>query len=111
MATGSCCEEKVSTMSKSRRAYPLAFREQMVELVRSARSRVELAREFELTRECIGRWVRLAAERTGGLRSDEREEMRRLCQENLRLGEERNILAKAAAWLARETGPGRSTGS
>ena len=48
MATGSCCEEKMSTMSKSRRAYPLAFREQMVELVRSVRSRVELAREFEL---------------------------------------------------------------
>ena len=50
-----------------------------------------------------GRWVQIADERTDGLRSDEREEMRRLRQENLRLREERDILARAAAWFARET--------
>ena len=31
--------------------------------------------------------------------------------ENRQLREEREILAKATAWFARETGPGRSTGS
>ena len=50
-----------------------------------------------------------ADERTDGLRTGEREEMRRLRRENRRLREEREILAKA--WFARETGSGGSAGS
>ena len=60
-------------------------------------------------------WVaqadRDAGKRTDGLRTEEHEEIRRLRRENRRLREEREILAKATAWFARETGPGRSTGS
>jgi transposase len=37
------------------------------------------------------------------LTRDERDELRRLRQENKRLRVEREILSKAAAWFARET--------
>ena len=49
--TQSCCEEEVSAMSKTRPPYPAAFRQQMVELVRSGRTPGDLAREFA-TLEC-----------------------------------------------------------
>ena len=87
----------------------------MVELVRSGRTPGELAREFEPSAEAIRNWVaqadRDAGERTDGLSTEDGEELRRLRRENRRLREEREILAKATAWFARETGSGRSTGS
>ena len=108
-------EEEESTMPKSRPPYPAAFRQQMVELVRSGRTPGELAREFEPSAEAIRNWVaqadRDAGKRTDGLRTEEQEEIRRLRRENRQLREEREILAKATAWFARETGPGRTTGS
>ena len=102
-------------MPKSRPPYPPAFRHQMVELVHTGRTPEELAREFEPTAQAIRNWVAQAERDEGrrgdGLSSAEREEIRRLRRENRRLREERAILAKAAAWFAREVGPGRSTGS
>ena len=58
--------------------------------------------------QTIRNWLR-QAERDEGKRSDglttaEREELRRLKREVRTLREERAILAKAAAWFARETG-------
>ena len=95
-------------MGGSRRRYPPEFREQMVELVRSGRTPEELAQEFEPSAQSIRNWVRQAeldeGSRTDGLTTEEREELRRLRRENRQLKLEREILKKAAAWFARETG-------
>jgi transposase len=79
----------------------------MVELVRVGRTPEELSREFEPTAQSIRNWVCQAdideGRRDDGLTSDEREEVRRLRREVKQLRLEREILAKAAAWFARET--------
>ena len=94
-------------MPKSRPPYPPEFRRQMIELVRAGRTPEELAREFEPTAQAIRNWVRQAdrddGRRDDGLTSAEREEIRRLRREVKQLRLEREILAKAAAWFARET--------
>ncbi len=102
-------------MSRRRSRYPAEYRQQMVDLVRSGRSPDQLAREFEPSAQSIRNWV-AQADRDEGRRSDgsttaEREELRRLRRENRRLREEREILAKATAWFARETEPKGSSGS
>ncbi len=95
-------------MPKSRPPYTAEFRVQMVELVRSGRNPEELSREFEPSAQSIWNWVRQAERETGvrvdGLTTDEKEELRRLRRENRVLREEREILKKAAAWFAEETG-------
>jgi transposase len=95
-------------MPRTRPPYPAEFREQMVELVRAGRKPADLAEEFEPTATSIRAWVRQADRDEGlrddGLTTDEREELRRLRHENRELKKDREILVKAAAWFARETG-------
>ena len=95
-------------MPRRRAPYPAEFRHQMVELVRAGRRPEELSREFEPSAQAIRNWLaqadRNAGRRGDGLTSAEREELRRLKRENRQLRLEREILAKAAAWFARETG-------
>ena len=102
-------------MPKMRAPYPAVFWQQMVELVRSGRILGDLARTFEPSAQAIRNWVaqagRAAGEPSERLRTEEREELRRLRRENHRLREEREISAMAAAWFGRETGPGKSAGS
>lgn len=103
-------------MPRTRPPYPPEFRRQMVELARVGRTPAELAREFEPTATTIRKWVRQAEIDEGtreGQTSDEQEELRRLRRENRQLRLEREILKKAAAWFARETGsvPHKPTGS
>ena len=104
-------------MTRTHAPYPPEFRRQMVELVRAGRTPDELAREFEPSAEAIRNWVkqadRDAGHRQDGLTTLERDELGRLRRENRQLRQERDILAKAAAWFARETGalPPRSSDS
>jgi len=95
-------------MAGHHRAYPAEFRQRMLELVRAGRKPQELAKEFELSAQTIGNWVKQAeldsGRRDDGLTTEEKDEVRRLRREVRALREEREILKKAAAWFARETG-------
>ncbi len=102
-------------MPRSRPAYPREFREELIQLARSGRTPEALSKEYEPSAQTIRNWV-AQADRDEGRRHDgqttaEREELRRLRRENRRLREEREILKKAAAWFARETGSIPSRGS
>jgi transposase len=113
-------------MSKTHPPYAPEFRRQLVELVRAGRTPQELAREFEPSLQAIRNWVAEADRQEGrapsrpaaptlegGLTASEREELARLRRENKQLKLERDILSRATAWFARETGvlPSNSSGS
>ncbi len=91
---------------RHRQPYPDEFRRRMVELVRLGRSPEELAEEFEPTAQTIRNWMRQldidAGRCDDGLTTAERKEIAELRRENRRLREEREILAKAAAWFAQK---------
>ena len=91
-------------MPRTRNPYPAEFRDQIVALARTGRSVEDLARDEPCTATIHG-WVRQAERNSGhradGLTSDKHEELCRLRWENRRLRQERDILAKAAAWLLR----------
>ncbi len=88
--------------------YPPEYKEQIVALVRAGRSPGSLAREFEPSGQTIRNWVKQAdldeGRRSDGLTTEARKELLRLKRENKRLRMERDILKKAAAWFARESG-------
>jgi transposase len=107
-------------MPRTPQRYSPEFRRQMVDLVRAGRDPADLAREFEPTAQSISHWVAQADRQEGGGREDkgaglaaaERDELARLRRENKQLRLERDILSRAAAWFARETGaipPGSSS--
>ena len=95
-------------MPKSHHPYPRELKDRLIEMVRAGRTPEELAEKFEPTAQSIRNWVaqaeRDAGRRSDGLTTEEREELRRLRREVKTLREERDILKKAAAWFARETG-------
>lgn len=92
----------------ARRFYPPEFRQQLIALVHAGRTPESLTKEFEPSAQTIRNWAvqadRDGGVRTDGLTTDERAEMTRLRRENRQLKLERDILSKAAAWFARETG-------
>lgn len=100
-----------------RRSYPQEFRQQIIELARAGRTPEELAEEFEPSAQTIRNWLKQAdldaGRRSDGLTSQEQEELKKLRREVKQLRVEREILAKAAAWFARETDavPPKSTNS
>ena len=94
-------------MPRTHQPYAAEYRRRIIELARAGRSINELAREFEPSANAIREWVKQASLdeglRSDGLTTTEREELTRLRRENRMLREEREILAKAAAWFAQET--------
>jgi len=104
-------------MPKTRPPDPLQLRARLIELVRTGRTPEERGRQFEPSAQTIRNWLRPAERDDGrrqvGLRTEEREEVRRLRREGNALREEREILKKAVAWVARETGsiPGKESSS
>ena len=95
-------------MPRTHPPYAAEYRRRIVELARGGRSITALAREFEPTVETIRQWIKQAGLdeglRSDGLTTTEREELNRLRREIRVWREEREILAKAAAWFAQETG-------
>ena len=95
-------------MPRSKPPYPAEYREEIIELVRSGQSPGEVAKKFEPSAQTIRNWVHEATAKDGrrqdGVARSESDELRRLRREVKRLQQERDILAKAAAWFARETG-------
>jgi transposase len=107
---------EVSNMAAKSIRYAPEFKRQMVELARGGRSPASLSKEYGPTAWTISLWIRQdkrdAGKGDGGLTSAEREELSRLRRENRKLKEEREILSKAAAWFATESGTSkRSSGS
>ena len=87
--------------------YPAQFREQMIELVRAGRKPCELAKEFGCHATSITNWLRQAGEASGtspsqpgALSASERQELIDLRRKLRQVQMERDILAKATAWLA-----------
>ena len=104
-------------MPRTRPPYAPEFRRQIVDLVHAGREPADLAREFEPSVQAIRNWVAEADRQEGrgssrpatvtadaSLSVGEREELARLRRENKQLKLERDILSRATAWFARETG-------
>ena len=94
-------------MPKTRPPYPLEFRREAVQLVRSGRSVKDVAESLGCSEQSLHNWVKQhqldRRERDDGLTTEEREELRKLRRENVRLKQEREILKRAAAFFAAET--------
>ncbi len=96
-------------MSKHVAPYPPEFRAEALRLVHSSgKPQAQIARALGLTTETLRIWRKQAevddGRRSDGLTTDKQEELRRLRRENRILREEREILKKAAAFCAQETG-------
>ena len=97
-------------MPKPKPPYAQAFRDQMVELVRSGRTPSELSKEFGCHVTSILSWVRqsggsvpvaIPANAQGAaLSAAERQELIELRRKLRQVQMERDILAKATAWFA-----------
>lgn len=94
-------------MGKTRPPYPEEFRREAVALVRSdERSIPEIANSLQISDQTLRNWVRQADVDVGvreGLSTEERSELRRLRKEVRTLRQEKEVLAKATAFFARES--------
>jgi transposase len=88
--------------------YPEEFRREAVELVRrEGRSVPDVATRLGVSAQSLCAWLKQTeldqGERSDGLSTDQRDELRRLKAENRRVRQQREILKRSAAFFARET--------
>jgi transposase len=95
---------------QKRRRYTAEFKKEAVELVtREDYTVTQAAQSLGISRSMLDRWRREYRRREGafpgtGHQAAEVEELKRLREENRRLRLEKEILKKAAAFFARESG-------
>lgn len=95
-----------------RKTYTPEFRAHLVSLVKAGRTPESLAREFEPSAPTIRAWVEAAAQtEAGGGVVDKDARIRELERKLKQVEEEREILKKAAAWFAAESGSTRKKGT
>ncbi len=93
----------MSKKKQTRRRFTPEFKAETVKLVKqSNRTMADIAMELGISSKSVGEWVRLAEESGDVIAEDERAELRRLRKENRELRMEREILAKATAFFAKE---------
>jgi transposase len=92
---------------RTRPPYPEEFRREAIRLARLGdKPHSRLAKDLGISDVTLRNWLKeeksSRGERPGGLSGDEREELKRLRDENATLRMEREILRKAAVFFARE---------
>jgi transposase len=89
---------------QTRRRFTEEFKAETVKLVKqSDRSMSSLAMELGINAKSIGEWVRRSEESGDTVDEDERAELKRLRKEVRELRMEKEILAKATAFFAKES--------
>ena len=97
------------TKKRVRRSFTEEFKAGAVRLVLDEGKTVsEVGRDLDVSQSVVGNWVKQArADRSNGktgLTTEERAELAQLRRENRTLRMERDILKKAAAFFAKESG-------
>lgn len=93
-------------MARERRTYSDEFKQKIVELYNSGKSRAELVREYELTPSALSSWINkynsIGSFNANDHRSDAEKELMKLRKENQRLKMENDILKQAALIMGRK---------
>ena len=89
---------------RTRRRFTAEFKAETVKLVKKSNGTMaDVAMELGISAESVGEWVRLSEETVDSISEDERNELRRLRKENREFRMEKENLAKATAFFAKES--------
>lgn len=95
---------KRQSHQRARRKYTDEFKAEVVALVRDGQSVAEVSRNLDLTSSAVRNWLdRATPTEDEPISSKEQAELIKLRAENKRLRQERDILAKATAFFAKES--------